>query len=103
VELADTTLYERARAARELVRFGRLDGDLALSYVIWPEISPIDVGKPFRLIAKTFEPYRCQALTRSAAFPSRCSHRVVQDGLCGRHLRCLREGKPIIYFWEEEK
>jgi hypothetical protein len=101
VNLADTSLIERAKAARALIRNGRIEGDIALSYVIWPDISPADTRRPFRLLAAVIEPERCHAVTRAATFPGRCPHPVIDDKLCGRHLRCLREGRPLIYFWEE--
>jgi hypothetical protein len=100
VDLTDTSLFERARAARELVRWGRIEGDLALSYVIWPELCPSDVGKPFAKIQEELDPSRCRAITRAATFPARCKAPALEDGLCGRHLRHRREGRPLLLYEE---
>lgn len=38
--LATVSLRERQRAAEQLLRYKPDDGDVLLSYIVWPEVAP---------------------------------------------------------------
>lgn len=58
-------LYDRAKAAHRLVDAGWIDGELALSWLIWPEGAPMP--DDVRALVETFRRMQDEATTPPAA------------------------------------
>ena len=92
MDLSGTTLRQRHHAAVTLAHSGQMDGDLALSFVIWPNID--DIPRDLSLL---------KPLCSARHGNKRCGAPAEDDkiGLCADHLWAYFAGEDFD-FWGEQ-
>lgn len=95
IELADTSFNQRRHAAITLVHAGELDGDLALSYVLWPRLE--DIPKNLTLFAEVAKPDVPLCPTLMGDRPCGAEADPIL-GLCEDHFWAFMSGEDFD-FW----
>ena len=93
--LEHTTFEQRRRAATALVMAGELDGDVALSYVLWPTWD--DLPRDLTVFRELAPP--AAGVCSAYHGDKRCEAEADPDfGLCEDHIWALLTGEQFDYW-----